>query len=131
MPRNASRGGGFWSTLPGVLTGVAAVLTAGTAAIVTIRQVNAPHGVNAPASELSPYSRATGAMGPLEPGISYNQGDLYDRPASSAEECARLCYNDDRCRAMTFIISQQRCWIKNQVNPAAASSDMVSARKQS
>jgi hypothetical protein len=70
-------------------------------------------------------------MGPLQPGISYNQGDLYDRPASSPQQCSQLCYNDDRCRAVTFVISQQRCWIKDRVNPTSSSPDMISALKQS
>ena len=69
-------------------------------------------------------------MGPLEPGISFNGGDIYDRPAASAEACANLCANEDRCRAVTFIISQQRCWLKDRVNPSAQSNDMISARKQ-
>lgn len=73
--------------------------------------------------------RSTGSMGPLEEGISYNQGDLYDRPSSSAQECTQLCYNDDRCVAVTFIKSQQRCWIKSSLGPIGRSSDMVSSRK--
>ena len=74
-------------------------------------------------------ARHTGGMGPLEEGISYNGGDLYDRPSSSPEECSTLCYNDDRCTAATFIRSQQRCWIKSLIGPAGRSSDMVSSRK--
>lgn len=70
-----------------------------------------------------------GIMGPLEPGISYSQGDIYDRPATSAEQCVQLCSNDNRCRAVTYIISQQRCWLKDRVNPTQMSSDMISAKK--
>lgn len=69
-------------------------------------------------------------MGPLKPGVSFLQGDIYSRQARSAEECAELCEQEMRCRAMTFIISQQRCWIKDRIRPTALSSDMVSATKQ-
>ena len=76
------------------------------------------------------YTRiALGPMGSLEPGISYNQGDLYDRPSPTAQQCASLCYNDNRCIAMTFIPSQQRCWIKGSIGPIGRSNDMVSARR--
>jgi len=133
---------GFWSTLPGVLTAVAALVTAGTGAFLALRGSNASPG-GPPASQQSPRQepastqapepvqpeRFTGPMGALEQGVSYSGGDIYDRPASSAEQCATLCANDDRCRAVTFIISQQRCWLKGSINPAQYSNDMISARK--
>jgi len=85
-----------------------------------------PEGAKASPSKPSRY---TGEMGPLEEGISYNQGDLYDEPASSPEDCRNLCYNDDRCIVVTFIKSQHRCWVKNAIGPIGRSSDMVSSRK--
>ena len=126
--------GSFWSTLPGLLTAIAAIITAGTGAYLALRtshtrqtgdQTVGPSPVPTPATP-----HFTGPMGALEHGISYSGGDLYDRPAASAEQCAQLCANDDRCRAVTFIISQQRCWIKGAINPTQQSPDMVSARKQ-
>ena len=77
----------------------------------------------------STLTRYYGEMGPLEEGISYNQGDLYDEPASSSEDCRTLCFNDDRCIAVTFIKSQHRCWVKTTIGPIGRSSDMVSSRK--
>ena len=71
----------------------------------------------------------SGQMGPLEPGISFNQGDLYDRPSSNAQQCSTLCYNDNRCIAMTYIASQQRCWLKGSIGPVGQSSDMTSSRR--
>jgi len=74
--------------------------------------------------------RFKGRMGSLEPGISYNQGDLYDRPAPSAAACSAICYNDDRCIAMTWIESQQRCWIKSYfTGNIGPSHDTTSARR--
>lgn len=78
---------------------------------------------------VQPGGRFTGSMGPLEEGVSYNQGDLYDQPSSSPQQCALFCYNDDRCVAITFIKSQQRCWIKSSIGPVGRSGDMVSSRK--
>lgn len=71
-----------------------------------------------------------GPMGPLEAGISFNQGDIYDRPSRSAAECSSLCFNDDRCIAVTWIMSQQRCWVKGSfTGNTGRSGDMTSARK--
>lgn len=143
---------GFWSSLPGVLTAIAALITAGTGAFLALRQPGPDPGPQVSRQETAPPreqpsaapttpaqgpastptagpDRFTGPMGALEAGISYSGGDLYDRQVSSAEECVTLCANDDRCRAVTFIISQQRCWVKGSINPPQPSGDMVSARK--
>jgi hypothetical protein len=133
----------FWSTLPGLLTAVAALVTAGTGAFLALRASNPSSGAPPASQQASPQESAstqvpesvsperfTGPMGALEQGVSYSGGDIYDRPASSAEQCATLCGNDDRCRAVTFIISQQRCWLKGSINPAQYSNDMISARKR-
>src|SRR6266545_3523108 len=69
-------------------------------------------------------------MGPLEYGKAYLQADIYSKPSGSPEECATLCKNDVRCKAMTYIKSQRLCWIKNAVPAAASSPDMISAAKQ-
>ena len=141
--------GGFWTSFPGVLTGIAAVITASAGLFIALgprpgdgqpTPQNQP--ANAPTLQTSSLTQpqkgsgetvgaagSSGVMGPLEPGISYSQGDIYDRPAGSPEECVQLCSNDDRCRAVTYIISQQRCWLKDRVNPAQLSSDMISAKK--
>ncbi|MEJ8858275.1 PAN domain-containing protein [Variovorax robiniae] len=69
-------------------------------------------------------------MGPLERGVSYNQGDYANRDAKSPEACSELCGNDARCVAMSFIPSQQRCWLKDRLTGNVAKSvDMISARK--
>jgi PAN domain len=134
--------GGFWSTLPGLLTGIAAVIGAGTAAIVAMRSNPTsatklgveqhppvqPEAVPAP-NPVVGQKKFIGPMGPLEVGISYNQGDIYDNSAASAQDCAKMCADDDRCLAVTYIISQKRCWVKNQTLSVGASPDMVSSRK--
>ena len=82
-----------------------------------------------PVQPESDRTRFTGRMGPLEEGISYNQGDMYDRPANSPQECAAACYNDDRCIAVTYVTDQKRCWLKNSIGPIGRSPAMVSSRK--
>jgi hypothetical protein len=133
MTDQRAGGGGFWSSLPGILTGIAAVLTASAGLFLALGP-SSTHIDPVPSDQQPPTSISTNqpessSMGPLEPGISYSQGDMYDRPAASAEECVQLCTNDNRCRAVTFIISQQRCWLKDRVNASQPSSDMISARK--
>jgi len=144
MSDDGKRSGGFWTSVPGVLAGLAAVVTAGTGAYLALHQPPAPSPQPTPASpsnEARPAptpspvvapapARFTGPMGQLEPGLSYSGGDMYDRPSSSAQQCVQICANDDRCRAVTFIISQQRCWVKDRINVPQPSSDMVSSRKQ-
>lgn len=138
---NDGSSSGFWTSIPGILTGIAALITATAGLIALTKQPQNPNPAHVgpqgptPSGELplpaiGSTGSATGPMGNLQPGISYNQGDIYDRPAKSPAECSTLCYNDDRCVAMTFIVSQQRCWIKNQIGPIGQSQDMVSARKQ-
>ncbi|MEJ0087935.1 MAG: PAN domain-containing protein [Pseudomonadota bacterium] len=144
MADTSSSKSGFWSTLPGILTGTAALIAAITGIIVAMRHpinqpqitpeqrpvASQPASMNPPAPDpVSSGPTFAGTMGPLENGISYNQGDLYDQPSSSAEQCSNICYNDNRCVAVTFIKSQQRCWVKNKIGTPMQSSDMISARR--
>lgn len=87
-------------------------------------------GASARVSPAAPASAGRPQMSGLEPGWSYNQSDIYSKRASSALECSRICLDDARCRAMTYIESQRLCWVKDRI-PAARgeSSDMTSAIK--
>ena len=70
-------------------------------------------------------------MSPLELGRVYLGADLYSKAAPSAEACARICAREPRCRAMTYIKSQQLCWVKHTANPGPGDvGDMVSAVKR-
>lgn len=74
--------------------------------------------------------RYRGRMGPLERGLSYNQGDIYDTPSATPAECSKRCDDDNRCIAVTWIESQKRCWVKGSfTGNIGYSSDMVSARR--
>jgi len=74
-------------------------------------------------------SQKPSGMGPLVRGLVYLQADYRSAPTSSAEACAALCDREPQCRAMTFIISQQLCWLKSSVPATATSNDMISASK--
>ena len=111
----------FWTTLPGILTAVAAVIAALTGLIVATRP-SANQGHDKPPS--------VARMGPLLYGVAYLQADIYSRPSSSAEECATFCGDEEKCKAMTYIRSQRLCWLKDSVPATASSNDMVSAVKE-
>lgn len=145
---------GFWTTLPGVLTAIAAILTAVAGLTVVLRpspptispgeipkgspsvsSEKQPNAVQSPdfakppaaASRVVPPPKAM--MGPLEEGKAYLGADLYSQAANSADECAVICRNDDRCKAMTFIKSQRKCWIKDSAQDSTSNGDMISAKK--
>jgi hypothetical protein len=82
-----------------------------------------------PGSSDPPVSRFV--MSALQYDKAYLQEDLYSRPTANPEDCSDLCMHDERCRAMTYIKSQQLCWIKHSVEGGSASTpDMISAVKQ-
>lgn len=145
----------FWTTIPGILAGIAALLTAITGLYIAfrptppVRQPDSaaptvtasphtaakPQGTPKPADKIPdapvPSPRPQVHMSGLKDGEAYLQADIYSRATDSAVECAEICRSDSRCMAMTFIKSQKLCWIKGSVPATAASSDMVSARKLS
>jgi hypothetical protein len=50
-------------------------------------------------------------------------------PPNSERIDGRMGYNDDRCLAVTFIESQQRCWLKDSIGSVGRSNDMTSSRR--
>lgn len=85
---------------------------------------------NAIAGGAGPENPAIAQMSGLESGWSYNQGDIYSRKTTSPLECAEICLNDPKCKAMTHIKSQKLCWIKDRLTGRRGrSSDMTSAVK--
>jgi hypothetical protein len=53
-------------------------------------------------------------------------GGIRERSGAS---CAARCAADARCNAMTFILSQQTCWLKSSSGTRTETPDMVSAVK--
>ena len=69
-------------------------------------------------------------MGPPQ-GFSYPGHDLESRITPRARDCPDVCLGDPRCRAVTYVVSQHRCWVKaavpGEISPP--SRDMVSYEK--
>jgi hypothetical protein len=87
-----------------------------------------PQPPSPPATGQSPDHPAP-RMGSLVNGLVYLQADYRSVPVNSAAACSALCLQETQCAAMTFIISQQLCWLKDSVPATASSPDMISAVK--
>ncbi|WP_157642797.1 PAN domain-containing protein [Burkholderia ubonensis] len=75
-------------------------------------------------------------MGQLRWGQNYQGSDIenIDRPeVNTAGECSMLCEKEDRCKAMTFVMHNDKpggiCWLKDAVPPLTKNGQMVSAEK--
>ncbi|MGZ9074402.1 MAG: hypothetical protein ACXW13_01380 [Burkholderiaceae bacterium] len=68
-------------------------------------------------------------MGPLVKGVAYLQADYANALVTSAAQCSKLCGDAKPCVAMTFVVSQKRCWLKDKVPARSAHPDMISAVK--
>lgn len=120
---DSKSGSSFWSSLPGVLTAVAALVTAVTGAWVAMghRSDSGPAlpaaGGGAAIAAISGHPKRVVVMGPLEEGVN-RQGMDFSAVAPSAanrELCAEMCRINEQCRSMTYVISQKTCWLKSGV----------------
>jgi PAN domain-containing protein len=78
---------------------------------------------------LPPAPIVNPTMGPLVVGRVYLQADYRSAPVASAAECSALCDKEAKCMAMTFVIGQKLCWLKDKVPATADSPGYVSAVK--
>jgi hypothetical protein len=106
----------FWS-----LAGVAAVITA----------IAALYAAWKPESPPPPPPKTR--MGQLQYGFGLDHSD--SDPAKwvhlvTPEACSDLCYRDSDCKAMTFVVSNQSCWLKYRVPAISANPDEVSAIRE-
>jgi hypothetical protein len=72
-------------------------------------------------------------MGPLQPGVDFGHSDLNKKGWSSvpsAEVCSFMCYARPDCKAMSYVVSNQSCWLKSEVPAPGKEADMISAVKQ-
>ena len=140
---------GFWQSAPGMLTGAAAVIAAITGLVVALKPVQAvstPHAdVTIPADPThagpSPVqtpvvqnlAQSPAPMGPLEFSVGYEGNDLHPKGTlllGSAQACANRCYEALDCKAMTYIRSTRRCWLKSAAGNRVEANDEVSAVKR-
>lgn len=128
----ANDGKGFWSSLPGVLTGVAGVIAAITGLYLAFKPaspINPAPAEHEPVTKPLPKPR----MGPLQHGWNYPHNDISADgwlSIGSAGACSDLCYARPDCKAMTYVISNKSCWLKHAVPDRTQNGDMISAAKQ-
>jgi len=100
---------------------------AGLAAMIAIIAVSCM--ASKPAPEMTPPT----PMGPLEPGVDYAHSDINPKgwsSVASAEACSYMCYARPDCKAMTYVVSNQSCWLKHAVPAPGKEADMISAVKR-
>lgn len=56
-------------------------------------------------------------------------GDFANRRPVSMQACQSYCSADDRCRAFSYVISKNWCWLKSEIGQSSFNADTVSARK--
>lgn len=138
---------GFWQSAPGMLTGAAAVIAAITGLVVALKPVqatstpppdiaipaNPTHAGPSPSPAVSSQPQSPAQMGALEFNVGYAGNDLHPKGTltlGSAQACANRCYEALDCKAMTYIRSTRRCWLKSAAANRAEASDEVSAVKR-
>ena len=57
---------------------------------------------------------------------SYSGGDYKSEPAANSNVCVEECQAETQCRAETYIISTNTCWLKTSVPPAQHAPDFIS-----
>jgi hypothetical protein len=67
---------------------------------------------------------------PEERGYDHRHGDYDDFRADDVAECRRACERDRRCRAYTFNLRTEMCYLKDKVNPIQRNTDMVTGSKE-
>ncbi len=130
----AKNGNGFWSSLTGVLTGVAGLIAAITALYLAFKPDSTT--LDRPPTP-TPHETVTVTppprMGPLQRGWNYPHNDISPDgwlSIGSPEACSDLCYARPDCKAMTYVISNKSCWLKYAVPDRAQNADMISAARQ-
>lgn len=67
---------------------------------------------------------------PEERGYDHRHGDYDDFRADDVAECRRACERARRCRAYTFNLRTEMCYLKDRVNPIERNIDMVTGSKE-
>jgi len=144
----ADDGKGFWQTMPGVLTGTAAVVGAVATLIVALKPAPTPAGIGPGSLGSNPVSGtgSTGVtipppppppprplMGQLQYGVGYEHNDLNANgwlSVTTPQACSDMCYERADCKAMTYVASNRSCWLKYTVGNRVSVANEVSAVKK-
>ena len=108
-------------------------LWVGLAVAVILSPICGCHG-NSTAEDATTEQGVTPGMGPLETGTNRQGRDLaeFGVKAHSAADCSRMCAEEARCKAMSFMgrpESDGICWLKSAVPDPTINPSMVSAVK--
>jgi hypothetical protein len=74
----------------------------------------------------------SGHMSASETDKNRQGNDFLHFTAASVERCKRVCEEEDRCKAMTFVLDPAaggQCWLKDRVPAATEAAGMISAIK--
>jgi hypothetical protein len=153
----ADEGKGFWQSMPGFLTGVAAVIAAVTGLMVAMKPTPAATGVasgsgggggvqsastivntkGAGAAQLPPHvpllQPPKRPMGNLQYGVGYDHNDIDAngwQSVTTPQACSDLCYEKAECKAMTYVESNRSCWLKFKAANRVSVANEVSALKE-
>lgn len=149
MPDDQSqKGSNFWTSMPGILAGIAAVLTASGGLIALLKPgaprlptpdksavvgepSRAPAGGEAAETSASPRKAAmsAGKMSAEEPGVERKGRNYKEIRTDDVQACIEACKTDVECRAVTFKRETKWCLMKDVAGTPADDKGSVSAMK--
>jgi PAN domain len=135
MPDADGKSGGFWSSVPGVLTGMAALVTAVGGLIVVLHK--SPDPPKSPDAVVEPVGGKEQDKRPRKPKMSKLElntnragSDITSFAVANIEECLRQCMDDEKCKAISFQDKSGRCWLKGEAPARAQLVGYTSAVKE-
>jgi PAN domain len=123
MPDADGKSGGFWSSVPGVFTGMAALVTAVGGLIVVLHKSpdppKSPDAVVAPAAKEKDKRPRKPKMSKLELNTNRAGSDITSFAVANIEDCLKQCIDIEKCKAISFQDASRKCWLKGEA-PARA-----------
>jgi hypothetical protein len=92
---------GFWSSMPGILTGLAALVAAVGGLYLAVHK---------PDPEPKPP-----VMSVLEYDTNRAGSDLKKIAVADIDDCLKRCITNEQCRAISFLEASKTCWLKGEV----------------
>src|ERR1017187_6704656 len=122
---------GFWSSIPGVLTGLAALVAAIGGLVLALRPVppKAPIAVEAPSVSVTSPPSHKARMSVLEYNTNRGGSDLTKLVVADIDDCLNRCIAKEECKAISFLEAEKTCWLKGEVPPRGELQGFTSAVK--
>lgn len=79
-----------------------------------------------------PFEKLKAAMSKSKEGVDYYGEDYRDFPVKGeegADICSNECALDERCKAFSFSVKANRCWLKDRIPKSRPDGDIVSGKK--